>query len=598
MTIPPPPLSGKLKNMLNAKGIFFATLFSLMLITGCGGAGTSASDDTDPNDPGGGSTGGWINPVCTIGQSTGAVQTPQFVRNLKGQTGWFASPVVADLDGNGTNEIIAAYYDLFIFNAQGTQLFRETGNTGRVYAPHVVTDLEGDGIFEVVCGRGAFVWAFEWRDGALQTKNGWPQDTSAPGFEPEVRGLAAADLDGNGSVEIVATTTQREDEADGGAQVFVYAANGGLYQPEGLSFPAWPRYNHLAGEGGDADRNGMGHGGFGCYGLNVGIGNIDDDAEMEIIVTYDNHAIQAFNHDGRAVDASAYYTNPANAYIGQRLTWGQFIRWADPTLESEFYHYHRAEWPSPARGQEWLQWTASPPNVVDIDGDGRDEVLGVPNVETGDPYVTQAYALMVLEGAYDDGSRSAMRLPGWETLPRGRAPIDVEGWYPPNGVPAAATVDIQGDFRTEIVVSLNDGGMYAFDAEGRQLWRHDYTHGKAVMFASEPAIADLNQDGSPEVIFATYGDPNVRDSGHLIILGANGAALQDVPLPDPGDNGNGNGAPAAPTIADLDGDGQLEILVQTFDHGLDIFTVPGSTDNCMLWTTARGGPLRMGAPNE
>jgi hypothetical protein len=54
---------------------------------------------------------------------------------------------------------------------------------------------------------------------------------------------------------------------------------------------------------------------------------------------------------------------------------------------------------------------------------------------------------------------------------------------------------------------------------------------------------------------------------------------------------------AAPVVADLDGDGQLEILIQTFDHGLDIFTVPGSGCNCMLWTTARGGPLRMGAPN-
>jgi hypothetical protein len=39
----------------------------------------------------------------------------------------------------------------------------------------------------------------------------------------------------------------------------------------------------------------MGHQGFGCYGLNVGIGNIDDDKELEIIVTYDNHLINAFN---------------------------------------------------------------------------------------------------------------------------------------------------------------------------------------------------------------------------------------------------------------------------------------------------------------
>jgi len=82
-----------------------------------------------------------------------------------------------------------------------------------------------------------------------------------------------------------------------------------------------------------------------------------------------------------------------------------------------------------------------------------------------------------------------------------------------------------------------------------------------------------------------------------VVLAANGALLHDVPLPNPGQNGNGNGAPAAPTVADLDGDGQLEILVQTFDHGLDVFTVPGSGTSCLLWPTARGGPLRTGSPS-
>lgn len=48
---------------------------------------------------------------------------------------------------------------------------------------------------------------------------------------------------------------------------------------------------------------------------------------------------------------------------------------------------------------------------------------------------------------------------------------------------------------------------------------------------------------------------------------------------------------------DRDGDGDLEVVVQTFDHAMDVFTVPGSGTNCMLWPTARGGPLRTGAPS-
>ena len=535
-------------------------------------------------------------PVCKPGSSGGGVQAPVFVDNLSGQTSWFASPVVADLDGDGANELIAAYYDVYVFGSDRSLLDTATDGSGRVYAPHVVADLDGDGIIEVVAGRGHQVWAWEWKGGALEVKNGWPADTTTGGNPPEIRGMAAADLDGDLEIEIVVTTTQTVPTSSGGAQVFVFSADGSTYQPAGGHAPAWPRYNNLTGTGNDADRNGQGHSGFGCYGLNVGIGDIDDDRELEILATYDNHHIQAFDHDGVAINTSDYFTNRTSPWVGNRLTWGQFIRWADPDVERDHYNLHTGTWPNPS-WTEWLQWTASPPGVVDLDGDGKNEVVGVPNVELHIPYVTQAYAVMVLEGAHGDGSRSARRKAGWEVLPRGDAPIDVDGWYPPSGVPAPTLVDITGDARPEIVVSLNDGYVYAFNATGTRLWRTSYRHSKPIMFSSEVTVADLNQDGVPELLLATFGDPDVHDSGRLIILSAGGAILHDVTLPNPGHNGNGNGAPAAPAVGDLDGDGQLEVFVQTFDHGMDVFTVPGSGTNCLLWPTARGGPWRMGQQN-
>ncbi|MBW2161437.1 MAG: VCBS repeat-containing protein, partial [Deltaproteobacteria bacterium] len=525
------------------------------------------------------------------------VQEPVFVANLRGQTSWYASPVIADLDGDGSNELIAAYYSVYVFDSERQLLVDSNdGDGGRVYAPHVVVDLEGDGSKEIVVGRGHEVVAYSWSGNSSALDRRWVANTSTAGNQPEVRGLAAADLDGDGLIEVVATTTQTASTSDGGAQVFVFDVDGRTYQPAGGHQPAWPRYNNRSGEGNDADRNLQGHSGFGCYGLNVAIGDIDDDPELEIIATYDNHHIQAFNHDGVAIDSAPWFTNRASEFAGERLTWGQFIRWADPQIEADHYHDHSGEWPHPSWA-EWLQWTASPPNIVDLDGDGDNEVLGIPNVEMHEPYETQAYALMVLEGAYGDGSRSAMRLPGWEDLPRGERPILVDGWYPPRGVPAAVTVNLQGDDRPEILVSLNDGFLYAFDADAQVLWRFNYTHGRQVMYASEPVVADLNQDGSPEVLFATYGAPDVTDSGNLLVLAADGTLLHDIALPNPGSNGNGNGAPAAPTVGDLDGDGELEIFVQTFDHGMDVFTVPGSGDACLPWATARGGPLRMGQPN-
>lgn len=574
-----------------AVGLIFALVHGA-----CGDSDGSAGSGGGAIGTGGSTTGGTRNPTCAKGTSAGEVQAPEFLMNLRGQTSWFASPIVQDLDGDGSNELIAAYYSLYVFDSQGNELDKAEVGDGRIYAPHVVADLEGDGITDIVYGNGHQVFAFEWREGALTAKSGWPADTTTADNEPEVRGMAAADLDGNGTIEIVVTTTQTASTEDGGAQVFVFSANGSLYQPSGIGWQAWPRYNAQSGEGNDADRNGQGHHGYGCYGLNVGIGNIDDDPQLEILATYDNHHIQAFDHDGVAIDTADWFTNRSSDFEGERLTWGQFIRWADPEVEKNHYHDHTGEWPHPS-WTEWLQWTASPPNVVDLDGDGKNEVVGVPNVEMHEPYETQAYAIMALEGSHGDGSRSGMRKAGWETLPRGNKPISVDGWYPPGGIPAPTTVDIQGDARPEIVVSLNDGFVHAFDADAHELWKHNFTFGKAVMYATEVMVADLNQDGSPELLLATYGAPKELDSGNLVILGSDGTELHRVPLPDPGENGNGNGAPAAPTVGDLDGDGQLEVFVQTFEHGMDVFTIPGSGTNCLMWPTARGGPLRMGQPN-
>ncbi|MDX9720007.1 MAG: VCBS repeat-containing protein [Myxococcota bacterium] len=556
----------------------------------------SCSEEPPPKGPGS-QTGGERNPTCEAGQSVGEVQEPVFVKNLPGETSWFAAPAIADLDGDGHNELVAAYYSIFVYDAQLELLHKAEHGSGRVYAPHVVADLDADGRLEVVAGNGSELLAYDWDGNALVMRDGFPVDTTQNDSQPEIRGLAAADLDGDGRVELAVTTTQTLKTSSGGSQVFVFDAEGHSFQPTGGHQPAWPRYNALPGEGNDAERNGQGHSGYGCYGLNVGIGNIDDDASLEILATYDNHHIQAFKLDGVAIDASPWFSNRSSEYAGEALTWGQFIRWAEPSVEEAHYHLHEGEWPHPS-AQEWLQWTASPPSVADLDGDGRNEVIGVPNVELHEPYETQAYAVMVLEGAYGDGSRSAMRKPGWETLPRGGKPIQVDGWYPPGGIPAPVLVNLQGDQALELLVSLNDGGLYAYQSSGALLWRFDYRGGRPIRYASEPTVADLNQDGSPEVLFVTFGAPDDSSSGRLFILAADGALLHELALPSPGHNGNGNGAPAAATVGDLDGDGELEIFVQTFDHGMDVFRVPGSGSTCVLWGTARGGPRRTGQAHD
>jgi len=181
---------------------FFFTVTSC----GGGGGGSSTGGSSSTGEIDGSSTGGERNPVCSAGQSSGEVSRPEFVRNLTGQTSWFASPIVADLDDDSENELIAAYYSLYVFSQSGDLIDRVDGNGSRIYAPHVVVDLEGDGTVEIVCGQGRHVYAYEWRNRKFSLKSGWPADTTCADSSPEVRGLAAADLDGNGELEIMVQT--------------------------------------------------------------------------------------------------------------------------------------------------------------------------------------------------------------------------------------------------------------------------------------------------------------------------------------------------------------------------------------------------------
>ncbi len=78
------------------------------------------------------------------------------------------------------------------------------------------------------------------------------------------------------------------------------------------------------------------------------------------------------------------------------------------------------------------------------------------------------------------------------------------------------------------------------------------------------------------------------------MLSAQGKKLSVTRLRHQGQDGNGIGVAAAPSIADLTGNGTLEIVLTTFDHGIDVYTVPGSGTGCLPWPTGRGNLLRNG----
>ena len=112
------------------------------------------------------------------------------------------------------------------------------------------------------------------------------------------------------------------------------------------------------------------------------------------------------------------------------------------------------------------------------------------------------------------------------------------------------------------------------------------------MLTGGVAIADLSGDGRPEIVFASYS--TLSNASALHVLDAAGALLHRVALP-------GRGAMAVPTVADLDRDGTLEIIVSLKDPGPDgtevmVFNVPGSAIYCLPWPTGRANVQRNGAP--
>src|SRR4051794_24529863 len=151
------------------------------------------------------------------------VAKPRFVRHIEtGESGWFSSPSLVDLTGDKRLEIVAPFYSTFVYSANGHLLGTGTATSGRVYAPGVVADLDHDGTKEIVVGgNDGDVAAYNLSAAGLRTK--WRASTCRGGQCPETRGLAAGDLDRDGHIEVVATTTNTSST---GAQVFAFDASG------------------------------------------------------------------------------------------------------------------------------------------------------------------------------------------------------------------------------------------------------------------------------------------------------------------------------------------------------------------------------------
>ncbi|MFK7984611.1 MAG: FG-GAP repeat domain-containing protein [Sandaracinaceae bacterium] len=497
-------------------------------------------------------------PTCPEGGGSDDVSAPTLVATLfdRWHEAWLGSPAVADLDGDGENEILAPRHSLLLgWHLDGTEVFRAEVN-GRIWSSPVVADLvpESAGLEVAIASRG-------------ELHLYGPDAQEMPGFpitwQDELRSVAAGDIDGDGRLELVVVTTSPLS-ADGQRDI-VFAVN-----DDGSAVAGFPA--NTSGAAGCDDACYV----TGGYDQNVAVGDVNGDGAADIFATQDNAYLSLHDGTGRAFDADG-------SFAGRTKFSG--VRFLHDYAEA------RQGYANDESTANQAHFTNSAPAIADIDGDGTNDlvVLGsVQNAAQDDRL--RGVGLWVLHA---DGTRLA----DWSSpfhAPDYLAGLwDFEGTNVVAATNQVAVAELFGERAgPEMVFAGFDGRIHCVDARAEEVWASRYTESDRVLTAGV-AVADLSADGVPEIVFTTYSPD--EDVSALHVLSANGESVHRVPLP-------GRGAMPVPTLADVDGDGTVEIVVSLKD-GTDresqllVYTVPGSGADCLLWPTGRGNDMRNGFVN-
>ena len=470
------------------------------------------------------------------------------------ERGWYASPAVADLDNDGSPEVIASPYSLFALNGEDGSVQWQAGNTAnRTWPGVVVADIDDNGDLEIVLAQGG---------GYLTVYNHlgnqvWRRQPK----ENELRGLSVYDLDNDGSMEIIVTATGN------GVNTWVYEHNGTVR-------PGWPQMTDDSGYA------------WGVYNDNAAIGDLDGDGVGEIVVPSDVHYINAYEANASQIPAHSMYGNKG---------WGQVGIWE--SLATELRGWGRCDG---VRAESFrTNYAHSPAVIADVNGDGVVEV-----VATGNVYDCHAgYPPSQYTGIYIfNADRSRFNEDGfnWESVPVDTgAPLYEDYSIIESVMDNPVVADLDGNGEMEILFASYDGRLHAFwlDKTEHHNWPFNVSAtGPGPRFATEPAVVDIDGDGLAEVILASWPRKGQDYVGKLHILDYRGNILHEVDLPDPySSSRDWNGALAAPTVDNIDADDDLEIVLNTANSGFMAYDLPNSENGIVLWGTGRGNYQRTGS---
>jgi hypothetical protein len=481
------------------------------------------------------------------------------------ETGWYASPAVLDVDRDGVVDVLwGGYHLLAVRGDTGAIEWKYPPDTdlgpapGRIWPDVAVADLDGDGDREIVVVQNEKIAAL---DASGVRLSGWP---AQPFASYEMRTLAVADLDGDDQQEILVARA-----SGGGDDTWT------VLEPNGTTRAGWPRLDPT--DPGSA---------AGAFNQNLAVGDLDGDGDLEVAASSDVHYLAAFADDGTPLAANARY--------GAGKNWSQVGVHYDDAVDLRGYANCD---PGVPPLEPRPNFADAPPAIGDLDGDGTNEIVVVGSFyDCRTPNYDQLFQVPMVFNA--DRTRWA---PGngfdWITPPApdaAAAPLSIDYNVIQSAEANPVLADLDGDGVKEILHASYDGRVHAWWASDRTehgLWPFDVNLGEtALHFASEPVVADLDGDGQAEVVFTTWTAAGSNQTGDLYIVSALGSEITHVALPRSAEDWDG--ALGAPTIANLDADPALEVVVGTANTGLVAYEIPGSFAGRAPWPTGRGNVMR------
>jgi FG-GAP-like repeat len=464
-----------------------------------------------------------------------------FPREVSGRIS--TPPIVSDLDHDGSNELLVATDQgtIYAWTAAGSGRpgFPLTAG-GSIKAPLALGDLNSDGDLEIVAAITSIAPGIPGQVGIWQ-----PDGTSFPGWPQSVD---LFDLTNNSELR---TVVLADITSDGALEVIAGSNNNilGTSAPPGTDVPnlyVWDHTGTLAAGTWPAQD------GPAILGT-VAAGDFDGDGRMDVVAGRDYQWLFAYDTLGNALPGWPIETLvPHNG--------------GDQTVEPRIIHKR------------------SIPTLVDLDGDGVVECIVAGTRKLPGSELNINTDLLVLE---PDGTRRA----GWET------PASGTGFLGESVImdQAPAIADLNGDGQLDIVVPTQDGWIRAYKADKTLLWQFQYAQGQMI-WSSEPVIGDVDNDGHNEVVFGTYDPLNGTAAPvGLWILEDDGTVKAGMPLAV-----ERPGIAAAPTLADLNGDGMLDIIAASRNGTIYAWNTGASFDSARLpWPVARLNLQRTAAiPNR